>query len=107
MGYLESLPRKVVVVYIPLAIFLFILLFPFYFMGVVSFKTHDELYTYRGLDAFWVHSPTLEHIKHLLFETEYPQWLWNTMLITVSSTFLSIFCAVCAAYARRAKKKPE
>ncbi len=43
MGYLESLPRKVVVVYIPLAIFLFVLLFPFYFMGVVSFKTHEEL----------------------------------------------------------------
>ena len=98
MGYLESLPRKVVVVYIPLLIFLFILLFPFYFMGVVSFKTHDELYAKRGLEALWIYEPTLEHIKHLLFETEYPQWLWNTMLVTVSSTFLSIFCAVCAAY---------
>lgn len=98
MDYLESLPRRVVVVYVPLAIFLFVLLFPFYFMGVVSFKSHDELYTYRGLEAFWVYEPTLAHIKHLLFETEYPRWLWNTMLITVSSTFLSIFCAVCAAY---------
>ncbi len=98
MGYLESLPRKVVVVYIPLAIFLFVLLFPFYFMGVVSIKTHEELYSHRGLDALWVYQPTLEHIKHLLFETEYPVWLWNTMLVTISSTFLSIFCAVCAAY---------
>ena len=98
MGYLESLPRKAVVVYIPLAIFLFVLLFPFYFMGVVSFKTHEELYSHRGLDALWVYQPTLEHIKHLLFETEYPVWLWNTMLVTISSTFLSIFCAVCAAY---------
>ena len=44
MGYLESLPRKVVVVYIPLAIFLFVLLFPFYWMGVTSFKTHEELH---------------------------------------------------------------
>ncbi len=99
MGYLENIPRKVVVVYIPLAVFVFVLLFPFYFMGVVSLKSNEELHTYRGLQAFFLHDPTLEHIKHLLFETEYPRWLWNTMLVTVSSTFLSIFCALCAAYA--------
>ncbi len=99
MAYLEYLPRKVVVVYIPLLIFLFVLLFPFYWMGVVTFKSHEELLAYRGLEAFWIYEPTLEHINHLLFETEYPQWLWNTILITVSSTFLSLFCAVCAAYA--------
>ena len=32
MGYLESIPRKVVTVYIPLLIFLFVLLFQFYWM---------------------------------------------------------------------------
>ena len=96
--YLQSIPRRVVTIYIPLVIFLFVLLAPFYFMGVVSFKSHDELYNYRGLQAFWVYEPTFEHIKHLLWETEYPRWLWNTMLVTVSSTFMSIFCSVCAAY---------
>jgi len=54
MGYLESLPRKVVVVYIPLAIFLFVLLFPFYWMTVTSFKSNEELHAYRGLDALWI-----------------------------------------------------
>ena len=99
MGYLESLPRKVVVVYIPLAIFLFVLLFPFYWMTVTSFKSNEELHAYRGLDALWIFEPTLENIRFLLFETEYPRWLWNTMFVTVTATFLSIFCAVCAAYA--------
>jgi multiple sugar transport system permease protein len=99
LDYLQSIPRRVVVVYIPLLIFLFVLLAPFYFMGVVSFKSHEELYTYRGLQALWVYEPTLEHIKHLLFETDYPRWLWNSMVVTVSSTFMSVFCAVCAAYA--------
>ena len=99
MAYLESLPRNVVTVYIPLAIIVFVLLFPFYWMGITSFKTNEELHGYRGLSALWVHDPTLEHIRHLLFETEYPRWLWNTMFVTVTSTFLSIFCAVCAAYA--------
>ncbi|MDJ0956681.1 MAG: carbohydrate ABC transporter permease [Arenicellales bacterium] len=96
--YLQSIPRRVVTIYIPLAIFMFVLLAPFYFMGVVSFKSHDELYNYRGLQAFWIYEPTFEHIKHLLWETEYPRWLWNTMLVTVSSTFMSVFCSVCAAY---------
>ncbi len=99
MAYLESIPRNVVVVYIPLAIFVFVLLFPFYWMGITSFKTNEELHDYRGLSALWIHDPTLEHIRHLLFETDYPRWVWNTMFVTVTSTFLSIFCAVCAAYA--------
>ncbi len=99
MGYLETLPRSVVVIYIPLAIFIFVLLFPFYWMTITSFKTNEELHAYRGLSALWIYEPTLENIRFLLFETEYPRWMWNSMFITVSSTFLSIFCAVCAAYA--------
>ncbi len=99
MGYLETLPRSVVVVYIPLAIFIFVLLFPFYWMTITSFKTNEELHAYRGLSALWIYEPTLENIRFLLFETEYPRWMWNSMFITVASTFLSIFCALCAAYA--------
>ncbi len=99
MTYLESVPRKFVVVYLPLAIFVFVLLFPFYWMGITSIKTTEELHAYRGLAALWVYEPTLENYYHLLTETEYPSWLWNTMFVTVTSTFLSIFCAVCAAYA--------
>ncbi len=99
MDYLQSIPRRWVTVYIPLAIFIFVLLFPFYWMTVTSFKTNEELHTYRGLSALWVFEPTFENIRFLLFDTEYPQWLWNTMFVTVTATFLSIFCAVCAAYA--------
>ena len=99
MDYLERLPRKVVTVYIPLAIIVFVLLFPFYWMGVSTFKTNEELHAYRGLQSLWVYEPTLENLRYLLWDTEYPRWVWNTMLVTVTSTFLSIFCAVCAAYA--------
>jgi ABC-type glycerol-3-phosphate transport system permease component len=57
MGYLETLPRNMVVVYIPLAIFIFLLLFPFYWMTVTSFKTNEELHAYRGLSALWIYEP--------------------------------------------------
>jgi multiple sugar transport system permease protein len=99
MGYLERLPRRVVVVYLPLALFVFVLLFPFYWMTVTSIKPNAELYNYRDYSPFWVAQPTLDHIRFLLFETSYPSWLWNTMVIAAAATFLSLVCSVLAAYA--------
>ena len=98
MNYLVSLPRRVVTVYAPLAAFLFVLLFPFYWMAITTFKPNEELLSREG-NPLWVINPTLAHIKKLLFETSYPDWLWNTMLVAVVSTFLSLFCSVLAAYA--------
>ncbi|HET7766968.1 MAG TPA: carbohydrate ABC transporter permease, partial [Burkholderiales bacterium] len=43
MNYLVSLPRRVVTLYVPLAAFLVVLLFPFYWMAMTSFKPDAEL----------------------------------------------------------------
>jgi multiple sugar transport system permease protein len=99
MSYLNTLPRRVVTVYIPLGIFILVLLFPFYWMGVTTFKPNDELYNFKAHNPFWISSPTLANVDKLLFHTDYPAWLWNTMLIAVSATFLSLFASVLAAYA--------
>ncbi|WP_448188055.1 carbohydrate ABC transporter permease [Azospirillum sp. sgz301742] len=99
MDYLTSIPRRVVTVYIPLLLFLFVLLFPFYWMGITAFKSNEELYDFQHFSPFWVSHPTLANIDKLLFHTAYPEWLLNTLLVSVVSTVLSLFCAVCAAYA--------
>jgi len=98
MGYLESLPRRVVTVYVPLFIFLFVLLFPFYWMVVTSFKPNEELISHSA-NPFWMVSPTLDHFKKLLFHTSYASWMWNTVVISVVSTFVSLSASVFAAYA--------
>ena len=98
MNYLVSLPRRVVTIYVPLVAFLIVLLFPFYWMAHHAFKPNEELLSREG-NPFWVQHPTLAHIKKLLFDTAYPDWLWNTILVTVMSTFISIFASVLAAYA--------
>ena len=98
MNYLLSLPRRVVAVYLPLFVFVVVLLFPFYWMTITALKPDAELLSREG-NPFWVVNPTLVHIKKLLFETAYPDWLWNTIVVSVVSTFLSIFCSVLAAYA--------
>jgi multiple sugar transport system permease protein len=99
MSYLESLPRRVVTVYLPLAVFLIVLLFPFYWMAITAVKPNDQLTDYKNYSPFWVVRPTLDHISYLLFETSYPGWLWNTILISVAATIISVVCAVLAAYA--------
>src|SRR5882672_11098693 len=68
MKYLDTLPQRVVTVYIPLALFLIILLFPFYWMGVTTFKPNDELYNFADHNPFWITSPTLQNIRKLLFD---------------------------------------
>jgi len=95
----DSRSRRVVMLYVPLACFVLILLFPFYWMGLTSIKPDAELYDYNTYNPLWVASPTLAHIRHLLFNTSYPQWLWTTMLVSVAATFLSQLASTLAAYA--------
>ena len=98
MGYLDKLPRRAVVVYLPLAVFTFVLLFPFYWMAATTFKPDAELLSRDG-NPFLVLNPTFAHIEKLLFKTSYPEWMWNTVLVSVVSTFVSLVASVLAAYA--------
>jgi multiple sugar transport system permease protein len=99
MSYLESLPRRVVTLYLPLFVILIVLLFPFYWMALTSIKPDEQLIDMDKFNPFWVIHPTFKHISKLLFETQYPRWLWNTMYVAVGATTLSIIASVLAAYA--------
>ncbi|WP_024510906.1 carbohydrate ABC transporter permease [Bradyrhizobium sp. ARR65] len=99
MSYLESLPRRLVTLYLPLGIILFILLFPFYWMALTAIKPDEQLIDMNTYNPFWVVHPTFKHIYRLLFETQYPRWLWNTMYVAIGATTLSIVASVLAAYA--------
>ena len=98
MDFLQSRQRKMVTVYLPLVVFLIVLLFPFYWMAITSVKPDAELLSRDG-NPFWVINPTLVHFKKLLFDTAYPEWLWNTVVVSVVSTVASLAASVLAAYA--------
>ena len=98
MSYLDSRARQFFTIYLPLLVFLFVLLFPFYWMGITAFKPDNELLSRDG-NPFWILAPTLAHIDKLLFKTEYPQWMWNTVVVSVTATFFSLLASVFAAYA--------
>ncbi len=95
----DSRARRFVTIYLPLSIFVIVLLFPFYWMAITSIKPDDEMYDYKRFSPFWVAHPTLHNFKVLLFETQYPHWLMITMTVAVASTVLSVFCSVLGAYA--------
>ena len=95
----ESRPRRFVTVYFPLVIFVFILLFPFYWMTITAFKPNAELLDYKQSSPFWIANPTFANIQKLLFETEYPRWLLTTMEVAAAATAISIVASVLAAYA--------
>ncbi len=99
MAYLDTLPKRVVTVYLPLLLIMIVLLFPFYWMVLTAIKPDEQLLDLERFNPFFVTAPTFKHIYRLLFETPYPRWLWNTMLISVVATVLSLAASTFAAYA--------
>ena len=98
MTFLDTRMRVFTTAYLPLIVFLIVLLFPFYWMAITAVKPDAELLSRAG-NPFWVINPTLAHFHTLLFKTEFPAWLWNTVLISVVATAFSLFASVLAAYA--------
>jgi multiple sugar transport system permease protein len=101
--------KRWVFFYIPLALFVFVLLFPFYWMAITTVRPDGELY--RPWNApnyapFWTARPTLAHVRYLLEETLFSTWMFNTMLIAIASTLISLFCGLLAGYALSRLKFP-
>jgi multiple sugar transport system permease protein len=99
MSYLQSIPKRIVSLYIPLGLIVVVLLFPFYWMALTAIKPDDQLLDMDKVSPFWTTAPTFKHIHKLLFESNYPLWLWNTMFVAVTATVISIASSVLAAYA--------
>ena len=88
--------------YLPLSAFILALLFPFYWMVVTTVRPDGELYrpwNHPLYSPFWTSAPTLDHVKNLIYETLFNTWMWNTMLIALVATLISLLCGVIAGYA--------
>jgi multiple sugar transport system permease protein len=94
---IQGFTQKLVRFYIPLALFLLFLLFPFYWMLVTTFKSDAELYNLR-LNPFYVYTWSLTNVKHLLVDTPFLRWLYNTFVVSIVSAFISLATSLLAAY---------
>jgi multiple sugar transport system permease protein len=88
---------RVMQVWLPVGFFLVLALLPFYWMAITSIKPDSELYN-RHLMPLLVHNPTLVHYIDLLTQTNFLLWTWNTMLVAVVSTVISLVLGTMLAY---------
>jgi multiple sugar transport system permease protein len=79
---------------VPMLIFV---LFPFYWIFITSFKT--DLQIQRFTSVFWPSPWTFEQYRSLLFDTPFPLWFRNTIIVATASTAISVFVAALGAYA--------
>jgi multiple sugar transport system permease protein len=84
-------------IYIPVLLFIFITLFPFYWMFITSLKSDTELLDFHQLPIF-VREPTLKNYQDLFTHTFFPRWALNTAIVAVVSTAISLFCSILAGY---------
>ncbi|HEU5097022.1 MAG TPA: carbohydrate ABC transporter permease, partial [Reyranella sp.] len=83
--------------WLPLGVALLFALFPFYWMAVTSLKPNSELYNTQMMPLL-LHHPTLKHYIDLFTQTPFLLWTWNTMLVAVVSTAISLVLGVMLAY---------
>jgi multiple sugar transport system permease protein len=84
-------------IYIPVAVFIVVTLFPFYWMFITSFKSDTELLDFSQSPLF-VRQPTFDHYWHLFTQTFFPRWALNTTIVAIVSTSISLFSSILAGY---------
>ena len=74
-----------------------LVLFPFYWMTITSFKTEDQM---RSLvSMFWPSPPALENYTQLLTKTDFLAWYRNSAIVAISSTLAATAIGTIGAYA--------
>ncbi len=81
----RTLGKRVLGIYLPLAFFILFLLFPFYWMSLVSLKSTNDLFELK-YNPFWIQTFTLENYLYLFQNTDFPEWVKNTIIVSVVST---------------------
>ncbi len=90
--------RRMLSLYIPLALFLTFLMFPFAWMLDVSLKPTKELFDMQ-VNPFVIKTFTLENYTYLFEQTSFAEWLKNTLIVSIASTAVSLFCSILIGYA--------
>jgi multiple sugar transport system permease protein len=88
---------QAVIAYTVLGLLLLLVLFPFYWMTVTSFKTEDQM---RSLvSMFWPSPFVVENYTQLLTKTDFAIWYRNSALVAISSTLVATAIGTIGAYA--------
>lgn len=91
--------RQMVFTYVGLVPYVAFALFPLYITLVTSLKTKQEINNLQA-SPFWATGVTLENYKYLATNTHFfDHWMWNTLVVSVLATGISVVIGIMAAYA--------
>jgi multiple sugar transport system permease protein len=76
--------------------------FPFYWMLITAFKQNRDLYVGASdlSHVPWIFNdpPTLEHVRLLFGQTDFPRWVLNTLVVVAAVVLITVAVAVPAGY---------
>src|SRR5437879_3745725 len=82
--------------------FMLFAVFPFYWMLITAFKQNRDLYVGASdlSHVPWIFNdpPTLEHVRLLFGQTDFPRWVLNTLVVVVAVVAITVAVAVPAGY---------
>lgn len=77
-----------------LLIYAIFALFPLIWMVILSFKSDAQMY-----NTMFVFTPTLENYREVLFKSDYPRYLRDSLIVSGLAVVVSVVVGVPAAYA--------
>jgi multiple sugar transport system permease protein len=94
------LRRESLLSYLIVGPFAIVLAFPFYWMLMSSLRSDTDLYDIQQVPfKFNADSPTINNYKFLFQETDYLQWLENTVVVGLVVVAITLVLALPAGYA--------
>lgn len=90
--------KKKVLVWLLLAIWAIIVLFPFYWMVLTSLKDYGA-YNAEYIPQFFTLAPTFENYIQAFTDVPLGKYLLNTLFFTIVTTGLMVFVTILAAFA--------
>jgi multiple sugar transport system permease protein len=92
--------RQTLLSYLVVGPFAIVLAFPFYWMLMTSLRSDNDLYDIQQVPfKFNADSPTLANYRFLFEQTDYRQWLQNTVIVGVVVVGITLVLALPAGYA--------
>jgi multiple sugar transport system permease protein len=84
--------------YTALLLFTLFAVFPIVWMLITTFKQDGDLYDIANNPFLYNLPPTLKHVTFLFTDTNFPRFLWNSVLIGVIVVVITLLLSVPAAY---------
>jgi multiple sugar transport system permease protein len=87
-----------------LAAALAISLLPVYWLATISLKQPVD--QFAAPPVWWRFTPTLQHFRDILIERPFGTYIWNSVVVSVTSTLLALALGTLAAYGLARFKLP-